>query len=228
MTLVFVGVPHGGSIVAEAHHGLAKASDSIPYGVSFEGSSGLTRNFNQLLLNCRNTPGITHFSMHHSDIVAEPGWLDTLMRELKHHDADVVSTIMPIKDDRGLTTTGAFSADRRKIKRFTMRELEAMPATMTAPPGRVLAVNTGLFLMRADRPWFKQLVFRIEDDIVERDGATFVSFRSEDWLFSEFLATVGAKVCVTRMVKALHVGQRAFSNQGGWGTEKEEDGKWWR
>lgn len=229
-TVVFVGVPHSGTIAADSGDGLAQASErGVPYCIKREGSSALTRNFNALLLACRSmTPRPTHFAMHHSDIVAQTGWLDVLLGELRAHDADVISTVMPIKDERGLSTTGAFSADFTKIKRFTMRELDATPWTFVAPPGRALAINTGLMLMRTDRPWFKDLVFRFEDEITERDGKPLVLCRSEDWLMSEFLAKAGAKVCVTRMPRAFHVGFKAWSNQGAWGTEKEEDGKWWR
>ncbi len=228
--LVFVGVPHSGTIVADAFDGLAKASlKGVPYGVVKEGSSAITRNFNQLLLTCRKMqPRPTHFAMHHSDIVAQEGWLDILLEEMRANNADVISTVMPIKDALGLTTTGAFNADFTKIKRFTMHELQALPWTFTAPPGRALAINTGLMLIRTDRPWFDDLVFRFEDEIVQRDGVDMVLCRSEDWLMSEFLAVRGARVFVTRIPRCAHVGGNAWSNQGAYGTEKEEEGKHWR
>lgn len=228
--LVLIGLPHSGTIAADSFDGLARASlNGVQYGIKKEGSSALTRNFNALLLACRSmTPRPTHFGMHHSDIVAQEGWLDILLGELKAHDADVISTVMPIKDERGLTTTGAFNEDFTKIKRFTMHELQALPWTFTAPPGRALAINTGLMLMRTDRPWFNDLVFRFEDEIANKDGVDMVLCRSEDWLMSEFLAKAGAKVIVTRIPRAVHVGFRAWSNQGAYGTEKEEEGKHWR
>ncbi len=229
--LVFVGLPHSGSIAADSFDGLAKASlKGVPYCIKKEGSSALTRNFNALVLACRQMrdPKPTHFAMHHSDIVAQEGWLDILLHELKAHDADVISTVMPIKDERGLTTSGAFNADFTKIKRFTMHELQALPWTFTAPAGRALAINTGLMLMRTDRPWFNDLVFRFEDEITQRDGVDLVLCRSEDWLMSEFLAKAGAKVCLTRIPRCAHIGFRAWSNQGAYGEVKEEEGKWWR
>lgn len=227
--IVFIGIPHSGVIATDALPGLMRASSSVMYGIERQGSSALTRNFNMLLLQCRQSnPHPTHFGLHHSDIVAQPGWLDILMGEMAKYDADVVSTVMPIKDERGFTTTGAFSDDFTKIKRFTMREIEALPETFTAPNGRALAVNTGLFVMRTDRPWFERLAFRFEDEIVERGGQQMVLCRSEDWLMSEFLAREGARVWATRKVKAYHVGQFAFPNQGGHGTEESEDPKWWR
>lgn len=227
--LVLMGIPHSGTIVTDALPGLQRASDTIQYGVMREGSSALTRNFNKLLLRCRQeTPRPTHWGLHHSDIVAEPGWLDVLMAEMKSNNADFMGTVMPIKDGNGFTTTGAFSEDFRKLKRFTMSELERMPDTFCAPPGRALAVNTGLFIMRTDRPWFDDLVFRFEDDIVERDGQAMVLCRSEDWLMSEFLANRGARVFVTKKVRAHHVGVFAFPNFGWHGNTQEEDAKWFR
>lgn len=227
---VFIGLPHSGTITTDAFPGLCGASQSIEYGIERQGSSALTRNFNALLLQARlMQPRPTHWGLHHSDIVAPVGWLDTLMHEMKTHDADVISTIMPIKDIRGLTTTGAFSPDFTKIKRFTMQELEALPETFGVPKsGGALAVNTGLFIMRTDRPWFDELVFRFEDEITERDGHPLVLCRSEDWLMSEFLAKAGARVFVTRKVKAFHVGQYAYPNHVPFGTEEKDDFKWYR
>lgn len=231
-TLVFLGLPHNGEMSVGAFRGLAGASQSgIPFVFEDAASSLLQRNFNELLAKCRmHDPRPSHFALHHADIAANVGWLDIMLDEMRSLDADVISAVSPIKDHRGLTTTGRFSEDFTKLKRFTMSEIMAMPETFGAEEaGGPLAVNTGLMLIRTDRPWFDRLVFQMQDGIhADDDGKLAVWCRSEDWLASEWLHQQGARVFATRKVRLAHMGTRPFYNFVEHGTEKSEEERNWR
>lgn len=253
---VFVALPHCGMIPTDAMGGLWMPSMRLTCAIEDVCSSALTRNFNALLLRFRKQPaGAKFFAMHHADISVAPGWIDTLVEELEKHGADVVSAVVPIKDPHGLTTTGVFSKDGNSLRRYTMSEVMRFPETFdasTARPveltaeeklftpealatkwpdttGQALAINTGLWVMRADVPWLDKLVFKFEDEFVKgEDGEYTAVCRSEDWLFSEDLATFGAKVMATRKVRVRHWGTTAFGNDRPWGILKTDRYSRWR
>lgn len=227
---VFIGLPHNGSLVPDAIHGLLSPSEGILFTIQTSGCSLLQYNFNKLLAQARSLkdPKPTHFVLHHADIVCQRGWLNVLMSEMESHQADVISAVSPIKSEEGLTSTGAFSEDMRELKRFTMRDLAKLPETFCAPEGRALAVNTALMMVDLRQPWIKDLVFRFEDAIEENETGLTVRCRPEDWLVSEFFHRAGARVFATRKVKLAHVGVKAYSNQGDWGTLETDEPKRFR
>lgn len=253
---VFVALPHCGTIVTQAIGGLFQPAMRRSCAIEEMCSSALTRNFNGLLLRFRKQPaGAQYFAMHHADISAPQGWADTLIDELEAHGADVVSAVVPIKDPQGLTTTGIFAPDGRHLRRFSMTEIMRFPETFcaaTARPvalteteaklspkaleafwpdltGQALAINTGLWVMRADVPWLDKLTFRFEDEFVEEESGNITAVcRSEDWLFSEDLAKFGAKVFATRKVPVLHWGTLPFGNNRPWGSLKTDRMARWR
>jgi hypothetical protein len=83
-------------------------------------------------LNQRRSRQLTHFAMHHADVEAPPGWLDLLVEEQQRVHADVLSVVVPIKDNRGLTSTGWQDPETRVIRRFTMSEIAKLPPTFSA------------------------------------------------------------------------------------------------
>lgn len=232
MTLVFLGLPHNGTLCAQSFKGLAGATQKgVPFMFEESCSSLLARNFNELLVLCRtHDPRPTHFAMMHADICPEVGWLDVMLDEMEKFDADVISAVSPIKDSKGLTTTGRFSRDFSKLKRFTMAEIMELPETFGRPDVgyNALAVNTGLILVKTSVPWFDEMHFRMEDGIEWRDGRLIAWCRSEDWLWSEWLAAKGARVFATRRVRLAHMGQRPFYNCVRHGTETSEEERLWR
>jgi hypothetical protein len=135
---VFLAVPHYGDLVAEALPSLITAScrtDTTRISLNTNGASLLAFNFNLLwcaALNQRQDKGLTHFAMHHADIQAEVGWLDQLIDEMAAVQADVLSVVVPIKDEKGLTSTGLQDPKTCKIRRLTMREIFTLPKTFTA------------------------------------------------------------------------------------------------
>jgi hypothetical protein len=74
----------------------------------FTSCSLLAWGFNQawcIALNGRSEHDIKWFAMLHGDIVPEDYWLDTLIDEAEAHDADVMSAVVPFKNQSGLTST---------------------------------------------------------------------------------------------------------------------------
>src|SRR5689334_16752230 len=125
MANVFIAVPHYDQLDPQSLEGLMLASAKHRYSVNTEGGSLLALMFNLLwcrALNQRAGRGWTHFAMHHSDIEAPAGWADTLVDEMERVGADVLSCVVPIKDNRGLTSTGWQDPHTRRIRRFTMAE----------------------------------------------------------------------------------------------------------
>lgn len=233
-TQVFIAVPTRGVIVTDAFAGLCCPSlGKRQCQLQHESTSAMTRNFNKLLHDARlQKPRAQFFAMHHDDVSVPPGWVDTLIEELEKFDADVVSAVIPIKDHRGLTTTGVFSKDGHYLRRFTMREVMQYPDTFNAETcgfaGHKLVINTGLFVMRMDRPWVQKLCFRFEDEFAktkepapERGDVDYLC-RSEDWLFSEDLAVAGARVFATRKVPVRHWGTSPYGNDAAWGAWQQD------
>lgn len=189
-------------------------------------------------LNLVESRQATHFAMLHSDITPDPGWLDILLHELDIHQADLVSAIAPIKDDRGVTSCGIGDQTDpwNPWRRFTMRELVGMPETFsvadTPHPDRYLLHNTGCFVCDLRNPLF----FRTDEhgDLraffnfplrVRRgtDGFWTNGRESEDWYFSRQLHALGAKTLATRKVRLSHRGGREYPNWAGWGSYRNGD-----
>jgi hypothetical protein len=102
------------------------------------GFSGV-EDFNLLWIDALNlfeAGEISHFAMLHGDIMPDPEqrWIDVLLEEMDLHGAELVSAHSPIKDDRGLTSSGICNlADPWSVyRRFTQREiLEQFPRPST-------------------------------------------------------------------------------------------------
>lgn len=189
-------------------------------------------------LNNAERGGCTHFAMLHSDILPDPGWLDTLMCELDDTGADLVSAVAPLKDTRGLTSAGIGDAENpwAPFRRFTMRELMEMPETFsiadTPHTDRYLLHNTGCWACDLRSP-----LFYAEDEHRclhaffnfplrarrHADGHLVHERESEDWFFSRKLAELGARTLITRKVGLKHVGSMEFGNTEPWGSYRNGD-----
>jgi len=202
-------------------------------------ASGLTANFNNLFaaaLNARRqTDRPVLFAMLHDDVQPRcEWWLDALIAELDAGPFDVVSAVVPIKDGRGVSSTGIGHPDPDQrwhpLKRFTFRELDGMPGTFTAAdvgfPGYPLLVNTGCWVCRLGEWAEPPFAFRFEDRIV-RDGDGYVAeFVPEDWAASRWWWERGLRVAATRSVPLTHWGDGAFVNDRPWGSyQTDEDAR---
>lgn len=196
-------------------------------------SSLLPTNHNQLLCDALNERknGVTHLAMLHNDVAPCHGWVDILMEEMNCHHLDVISAVVPLKNMKGLTSTGVGSpGNHYAVRRISMKELYQLAETFCAQdiPFRQdedcgLLVNTGCFLMRIDQPWVEGLHFRQIDSLVFDLSAQEYRPRaiSEDWDFSRQLLYRGARIAATRKVPLYH-GIPEFHNRGVWGSEAED------
>lgn len=199
--------------------------------VAVSESSDYCRNFNGMWIQAHNdkTKAFSHWAMQHDDIVAEAGWCDKLIDEMDRVGADVMSTIIPLKDHRGLTTTGIRDPKRGGIRRFSMREIhEQLPPTFSIEEvkaagfqlGRddTLLVNTGLWVVRFDK--HKAVLRRYPGFCTTHtigqnaDGNLVCAELTEDWDFSEWARRAGLKVFATRIVTAIHEGDWATDDKG--------------
>lgn len=227
MNRVFVGFPHGVMLFPGALVAASQASASTG-GIMARatGNSVLCHNFNTLwcdALNARKTHGVTHFAMCHYDVRPEPFWVDKLIAEMDRVDADIISTVLAIKDDRGLTSTGLGYDEDRNVRRLTMYEIHDLPETFSihdvGPAVDYLAVNTGLWVARIDTGWPDAFPgFETRTSIIKGSDGTFKpAFQPEDWLMSRWAHDFDLRVFATRAVKAWHCGIKEYPNDEAWG-----------
>lgn len=202
-------------------------------GVASPGTSLINHCFNKCwkqALNMRRAGAVTHFAMLHSDIAPEAGWLDVLAEELQRLDADVVSAVVPIKNNRGLTSTAVQVSEDLwgppMPRRLTMREAYDLPQTFGSEDvGGPILLNTGCWIADLTRPCFRDLIwFESLERLVEQpNGEVVEQCISEDWLFSARLHHRGAKLYATRKVSLKHIGECEYSNSHAWGTWQTDE-----
>ncbi len=231
---VFLGVPNAGNIMPCCLTGISQATRKYKMVMVPSQFGDICQNFNILWtmsLNLQEQMQITHWAMLHTDIEVSSGWLDTLIEEMDRVDADVMSAIVAIKDARGLTTTGLRTPGLWGTRRYTMREVMALPETFCIDdldePDQVLAINTGCWVCRFPaHSWPTKFPGFCNDHRIRwRDGEAQPEFDSEDWKFSDWAASQGLRVFVTRKVGTAHVGAYKFGNDTAWGSLQTDE---WR
>ncbi len=165
-----------------------------------------------------------YFLLWHSDIVPEAHFIDVMVDIAEEKGAEILSAVVPIKDQNGLTSTaldepvGDMPPEWR-VRRLTMTEINARPETFTESN---LLVNTGLILIKLSAPWLKDIHFHFDDAIIEHHGQRLAVLFPEDWMFSRDARKLGCtSQWVTRAVKLTHVGHQQFPNYGVWGKETD-------
>lgn len=244
---VFLGMPYyPGGVDAEALiAGLQSGSDGFETTFCTLPSMGTAKGFNVLwakALEAAAAGEITHFAMLHADVIPEYGWLGTLLEECERLKADMVSVVVPIKDDRGVTSCGCDwqAGDPWHVKRFTMTEIFSLPDTFSTedtiatglnPGKQPLLVNTGCWVADMRRPlWFETnekneafFHFTLNDRIVRTGNQWAMETESEDWFFSRRLASRGGRYFATRKVRVKHVGKWNYRNDVEWGRWQTEE-----
>lgn len=230
---VLLGVPSSGSPCEES--ALASWLCSLKHEVVRIPSCTEGLNFNSLWCSALNGgmhDGFTHFAMMHTDIHVvedepELRWIDRLMEEMDSVGADFISTPNVIKDIRGVTSCGIGNKDNRwcPYRRFTTRELKALPRTFNAAdagyPDRYLLHNEALCLFDMRKPlWYipdQQMRVRCDfnvDEEIKLEGGRWVRRQeTEDWKFSRMIAEMGAKSYITSRVELIHYGRIGYSNK---------------
>lgn len=193
-------------------------------------------------MNLYEAGRITHFAMLHGDIApaTDQYWLDILLEVMDEKDAELVSAHSPIKDGRGLTSSGICDPSNPwgAFRRFTQREiLEQLPdpfnAELAGYADRPLLHNTGMWVADLRKPVFREtnadgtlrFVFRFPERIRrDSDGRWQHEQESEDWLFSRELWERGARnTWITSRIRLEHIGKMAFPNDKPFGQFKNGD-----
>jgi len=219
----------------------------VPFVATF---SLLTANCNILwamALNWYEAKQVDWFAMIHSDVQPEPFWIDRLIAEADAHAADVMSAVIPIKNDTGLTST-AISDPNDDCGRFVrlttsqvrhpsfpvtfdgdkaVQALRSLPENLRieAPAGAKLLCNTGCMVCRLGSWCDPTKVYFDEVTRFTRINSQWRPFiRSEDWFFTGQATAAGAKVMATTTLKVLHLGATVFPNDKVWGSPLDQEG----
>lgn len=195
-------------------------------------NSVLPENFNGHLcaaMNMRHDRGVTHFAMLHGDIAPQNGWLDILLDELAASKADIISAVVPLKSEKGETSTAVGEIKpngRPSHRKLTMGDVMQLPETFgiedTPWPEKQLWINTGCMLFDIRAPWVVDFLrsggFAFDTWIEKRDGLFLSCAFSEDWRMSAWAASQGLRCVATRKVELNHWGSMAYGNQQAWGN----------
>lgn len=251
MPTVFIGCPtYGEELNAGTARGLwlhATRREDVQLAVATRSSSLIPGSCNTLwceALNNREPMGIGWFAMLHADIEPEPYWLDKLLSLAETRRADMISVCVPIKDDRGVTSTAIASGDERtQFCRLTQRQLwhpdfpetfdiydcanalERLPDPLRIAhvPRFGLRLNTGCMLVRLKPEFCDGSVYFDNLDWIERhNGLWRARDISEDWRFSQKIEHAGGKLVATRAVRVIHKGIAAFPNDKPWGIKPND------
>ena len=216
--MIFLAIPTYGTVAQEVISTVINSTKQ-PMNFFTRPSSMLTDNFNELWCAFMNGD-YEYFAMIHADITAENGWIDKLMYIMEEEKTDVLSVVMPIKDDTGDTSTAFMPDGGTKVTRLSLKEVQDLPETFNGKDvGKMhkesgtLLVNTGLWLMKKGE-WCKKFTgFHCLSDIFLDDGKWRARRVSEDWLFSKEVNSLGVKVHATRAIQATHIGRQGWHNQ---------------
>lgn len=193
---IFLGIPHSSGICSGTFN--ACFQTGIPGGeydglqLSTRSTSLLTYTFNELWVEALNRresgEGPDIFCMLHSDVIPiDPGWLLTLVEERDKQGCDILSVVLPIKDERGYSSTAIYVPSEDHLQRITMTEAHSLPKTFDATDygisdGSILP-NTGLWVCDFTKPWVEEACFTMRDRIFKFNGKWTAQCLSEDWNF---------------------------------------------
>lgn len=232
--VVALAMPRRGNNVAfgasEAYHLAPTIGDRAVVVRLWTSHSILDHCFNRLwscALNLRDR-GITHFAMIHDDNCPQQGFLNILLDEMDWYGADIVSAVVAIKSEQGLSSTAVETDDPWYPRRLTMHEVHSLPSTFTDKDvGGELLLNTGLWVANLTKPWADQpepLFFQTLSRIIkDKNGEWQAQVRSEDWEFSRAARARGAKLYATRKVAVRHAGEIEYTNDHVWGTWQTDE-----
>jgi SAM-dependent methyltransferase len=224
---VFLGMPGYGKQTAAAGRGFWRAcADMSQVHNPYENGSLLAANFNSLWCKALNMvhrgERLDYFAMLHDDVGPQDFWLDELIDELEHKQLDVLGVVVPIKDDRGLTSIAIDNpGDTWRVRaRMALHEVYDLPETFTADDiGHPLLLNTGCWVAKWNQEWCRQVHFEINDRIVfdRLTNSYQIQNESEDWYFSRLCNELNLKIGATRKIAVAHRGECDYLNTHPWG-----------
>ena len=243
-TTILIGCPcHGSQLewkTASAIHTPSKRTDLDIIKI-FSNSSLLATNFNRVWCTAHNwnaehpNQKIKWFFLLHGDIVPEDNWVDKMIELAERHQTDLLSVVVPFKDQSGLTSTALGTDDPYNItSRLTMQQVMQLPPTfgqadvcklfsINTLPLPVLLVNSGCIIVNMQAPRATELYFTINDQVrTDKQGKLYPVTEPEDWFFSRMVHEFGGKVMATREVTVAHIGTRQYMNNQVWGATWDE------
>ena len=214
------------------HYGGARIGRGVDVTNRFRSCQSLLPTaFNECLaevLNMREQGHATHIAMQHSDISPKGRWLEDLYGDMYFAGAMLISTVVPIKNESGHTSTAiGIRGDRWKVPRVvTMDQRASLPVTFgpehVCQDGEVLLINTGLWMSDIRHPfwdWFvskggaETTAFNLYSKIYrDAEGVFRVATRSEDWELSHDLDAFGCRYLATWRPKLTHRGPKEWPN----------------
>jgi hypothetical protein len=223
---IYLAVPcYSGQMATGTANSIIAAMTHVPDGMHLfyvPAESAFCITVNRLYagaLNARAEKNIKWFAMLHSDMWSpDPLWLVKLLDAAWQYQLDVVSATAAIKDSSGDTNCALFDATGAP-RRATVAETRDWPDVATddwvwVRYGRVLGINTGMLLMRIDRPWAEGHAFRMEDYIRRADDGKFVGgMHSEDWIMSRELRQRGVRYGAVPGIETMHQGAANWRNR---------------
>ncbi len=218
---IYYCLPHNGEWVPEGMPSAMLPSKRYQVPWPLNRSSFLNHSFNMYWCDALNKkPRPKFWAMHHADMSAEPGWLDVLLDIMAEKDADVVSCVACIKDSSGDTNAAIvtqLNEHATDLRRLTVAEANSLPDVFSsADVNAPLLVNTGLWVVRFDRPWVEKFPgFSFNNAIVKNKAGLYTAqCLSEDWKFSLWAHEQKLKVYATTRVETFHYGARAWKIGG--------------
>ncbi|MDD4889056.1 MAG: class I SAM-dependent methyltransferase [Phycisphaerae bacterium] len=236
---ILLGMPHSGRISPNTALSAMMHPSHTPdthVEVMTHQTSLLAAGFNYLWTQALERD-FDYFAMLHADIQPDWNWMDVLLGELQRTGADLVSVVVPIKDERGLTSTaiGHPTIWWSPLRRLTMREVMGLPPTFTAEdagyPGHAMLVNTGCWMANLRNPKWREtdadgrlkVYFNIKDRIAKTDSGYVCQTQPEDWGFSSLMFQNGLKAVATRKVQLGHVSDFPWPNYAAFGKWEHDD-----
>lgn len=141
--------------------------------------------------------GVTHFAMIHTDVDPGPNWLSVHWRILNHRKAQIVSSVIAMKDMTNTSSTGYVKRSGGSVTKLKLTETDALPPVFSIKDVRpndwqdyALCLNTGLWLADIRGTWAEKMQWVGKGGIEynAKTGKHETYFFSEDWLESRHLA----------------------------------------
>lgn len=237
-TKVAIGLPSGDGWVWHYSRDAAQyACREHKSEICHDGTSAIPSAFG--LLWCWALNGdYTHFAMLHSDVAAEPQWCDKMIAMLDAEGLDLLSAVVPIKSEYGVTSTaiqtGADGDFHRRVTISETRDLPSVfgPAELGLDDG-ILLVNTGCWVCRIRdeiggdlRPWARAFPgFSMDSPIfsTEVDGKEtfYTRLDPEDWRMSRWLHGYGASYKATSAIQTKHHGGDVWDSRKEFGFDTD-------
>lgn len=232
-TKIYLGLPHRpGSAMS---FGLWRALGRMGSGFEVETKaipcSMLPLSFNMLWCDALNKrkDGVTHFAMVHDDVAPlDDKWLEKLLGLQQKHKADVMASVIALKDERGQSSTGVMNVATREMRKLTLAECHSLPqktfdAAGAGFPGQCLLMNTGCWIADLTKPWAEKMCFRFHDHVFrDSEGNWKAACVGEDWLFSIDAWRLGLRCFATLELAIEHQGVYQYPNMVPWGTQEKD------